>query len=484
VNRLAPRSSFRARIALVALATGLFAVVSCSSSNNGNGGKAAGTVAPPVATSAAAPATNAPAPTATSTASAGATAAQTFAPPGGSADWVNVADGCHGVKAPANAEARKASDTGVTIDEIKLGTTQALTGPASVYAPIVKVMQDCFDLVNKDGGIYGRKLNLIVKDDQYTPANTQPLTQQLVEQEKIFADLSPLGTSENTQIYDYLNAQKVPQLFVATGASKWGADPSGHPYTVGYPPDYQTIGQNFAKYIQANLKGKKVGILYQNDDFGKDYVIGLKKVLGDKGTADNPIVGEELYESTAADVAAQVTNLKNKGAEVLYLIAIPKFAGLALKSAADLGWKPAVVMYDGAVDTGLGDIAGGKQNIEGVISAGWYHQPTETSDPGIQAVADFLKKNDANLELNNWPVYGYILGQLYVESFKRAGVNPTRASLMQAVESFNGFTVAQLLPGVTVSTSKTDHRPIKCVQLSKAHDGAFINFGDVFCADK
>jgi len=377
-----------------------------------------------------------------------------------------------------------ASDTGVTTDEIKLGTTQALSGSASVYAPIVKVMQDCFAMVNRDGGIYGRKLNLIIEDDQYTAANTKPLTQKLVEQDRIFADLSPLGTAENTQIYDYLNDQKVPQLFVATGASKWGVDPAGHPYTVGYPPDYQTIGQNFAKYIKTNLAGKKVGILYQNDDFGKDYVTGLKALLGDKGTAENPIAGEELYESTATDVSAQITNLKNKNAEVLYLIAIPKYAGLALKAATDLGWKPAVVMYDGAVDNSLASIAGGKQNIEGVISGAWYHQPSETGTTAIQAVSDFLEQNDPNLELGNWPVYGYILARLYVESFKRAGVNPTRASLLQAVESFNGFAVDQLLAGVTVSTSKTDHRPIKCIQLSKAHDGAFVNFGDVVCADR
>ncbi len=240
----------------------------------------------------------------------------------------------------------------------------------------------------------------------------------------------------------------------------------------------------YAKYIQQNWKGKKVGILRQNDDFGKDYADGLRKVLGDKGTADNPIVGEELYEASATDVTGQITNLKNRGAEVLYLIAIPKFAGLALKAAADLGWKPAVVMYDGAIDTSLADIAGGKQNIEGVVSGSWYHQPTETDSPGVQAVAGFLKANDPGLALNNWPVYGYILSQLYVESFKRAGVNPTRASMMQAVESFQGYTVAQLLPGVTVTTGKTDHRPVKCIQLNRAHDGIFTNFGDVFCADK
>ncbi|MHB8576213.1 MAG: ABC transporter substrate-binding protein [Dehalococcoidia bacterium] len=469
----------------IALAAGLAFAVSCSSkTNNGANNKAASSAVNAAATAAKPVPSTASAGTPAPGTSPAAVIAQSFAPSGGSAAWVNVADGCHGVKAPANAEALKASDTGVTTTEIKLGTTQALSGSASIYAPIVKVMQDCFAVVNKEGGIYGRKLNLLVEDDQYTPANTKPLTQKLVEQDKIFADLSPLGTAENTQIYDYLNEQKVPQLFVATGATQWGADPTGHPFTVGYPPDYQTIGQNFAKYIQTNLKGKKVGILSQNDDFGRDYVTGLKKVLGDKGTPDNPIVGEEIYESTATDVTGQITNLKNKGAEVLYLIAIPKYAGLALKAAADQSWHPAVVLYEGAVDTTLPDLAGGKQNVEGVISAGWYHQAAETSSPAIQAVSDFLQKNDSNQQLSNWPVYGYILAQLYVESFKRAGVNPTRASLMQAVESFNNFTVAQLLPGVTVSTSKTDHRPIKCVQLSKAHDGVFTNFGDVICADK
>ncbi len=338
--------------------------------------------------------------------------------------------------------------------------------------------------MNADGGIYGRKLTLDIEDDQYTPANTRPLTQKLVEQVKVFADISSLGTATNAQVFDYLNEQQVPQLFVATGASQWGADPAAHPWTTGFPPDYQTIGQNFARYIQQNLKGKKIGILYQDDDFGKDYVTGLKKVLGDRGTADNPIVDEEVYEAAQPDVSGQVTSLKNKGAEALYIVATPVPAGSALKAIGNLSWQPAIVLSDTAVDTKLFDLAGGKQNVEHVVSAGWYHQPNETSDPGVQAVIAFLKQNAPDLQLSNWPIYGYIAAQLYVEAFKCAGVNPTRASLMQAVESFSGFQVAQLLPGVTVSMSNTDHRPIKCIQLSKAHDGAFTFFGDALCASK
>ena len=307
---------------------------------------------------------------------------------------------------------------------------------------------------------------------------------KLVEQDKVFALVSDLGTPTNTTIFDYVNDQKVPHLFVATGAAKWGADVKGHPWTIGFQPDYFSEGQVYAKYIQQNWKPGKIGILRQNDDFGKDYVDGLKKVLGDKGTSDNPIVDEEVYETTAADVSSQITNLKNKGADVLYLMAIPKYAGLALKAAADQGWKPRVIMTDVALDPSVAEIAGGPQNEEGVVSDAYFHQTSEPNDPSVVAVKDFVSKNAPDLQFVNNDIFGYMQGQLYAEVFKRAGVNPTRKSIMQAVESFNGLQIPQLLKGITIATGADDHRPIKCIQLLKFTGGQYQFFGDVLCADK
>jgi len=481
------RAAFCA-LAFAALAT---LALSCGSNNKTNNQATTATKAPAAsasatqattsaATSAAtAAATKAASPAAAGSPSAGAVA-MTFSPPGGSAPWSNVANGCHGVPLPPGAEQPKASDVGVTPTEIKVGATAALTGPASSYAPIIKTIQDCFNAINAEGGIYGRKLNLIVKDDQYLAANTAPLTQQLVEQEKVFAMLSSLGTVTNAAVYEYLNQQKVPQMFVNSGAALFGKDPQGHPWSMGFQPDYFTEGQIYAKYIQQNLKGKKIGILRQNDDFGKDYVDGLKKVLGDKGTTDNPIIDEEVYESTDADVAGQITNLKNKGAEILYLIAIPKFAGLALRDAAQQGWHPAVVMTDVSNDPTLNDLAGGKQNTEGVISD-FYLQPATANDPAVQALKDFIAKNDPNLQPSYFTMLGYAMGQAYVEVFKRAGVNLTRQSFMQAAESFQNYQIPQLLPGITLNTSKTDHRPIKCVVMTVFHDGTPQTQGNAVC---
>jgi len=387
------------------------------------------------------------------------------------------------VKAPAGADAPKASDTGITPTEIHLGTTQPLSGAATSYVPIIKTMQACFAQVNAEGGIYGRKINVTVYDDQYIPANTVPLVHKLVEQDKVFAIASLLGTPTNTSVFDYLNDQKVPQIWILSGAPAWGADPKSHPYAIGWQPDYVSEGKTYATYIQQNLKGKKIGILYQNDDYGKGYLQGITKVLGDKGTADNPIVDEEVYETTASDVSGQVTNLKDKGAEVFILIAIPKFAGLALKSAADQGWKPTVILNSVALDPSLTGVAGGPQNVAGAISDLYYHQFNET-DPSVLEVKDFITKNAPDVQMANFPIFGYMIGQTYVETLKRAGVNPTRDSLMQATESFQKWTIPQLLPGITFSTSFDNRRPLSCFKLAKAgEDGNFQLFGDTICSN-
>ena len=468
--------------------------VSCGSNNNNSSSntgssKPASSVATQAAAAATQPASpsqaaavSSAAPTqAAAVASPGAitTVAQTFKAPGGSADWSSGAAGCHGVKAPAGAEAPKASDVGITPTEIKLGTTQPLSGPASTYSPIIKTIQACFNAVNADGGIYGRKINLIVEDDQYLPANTVPLVKKLVEQDKVFIAASLLGTPVNSSVFEYLNDNKIPQMWILSGASKWSTTPKEHPWSIGWQPVYPDEGATYARYIQQNLKGKKIGILYQNDDFGKDYVIGMKKVLGEKGTTDNPIVDEEVYETTASDVAGQITNLKNKGADLFVLIAIPKFAGLALKAVADQGWKPAIIMTSVAVDTTTVDLAGGKQNVEGIISDTYYHQATETTEPAVQEVKDFMAKADSSQQFVNYTIYGYMIAQTYIETFKRAGVNLTRDSIMQASLSFDKWVIPQLFSGITFNSA--NRRPVGCFKLLKYVDGQIQLFGDTVC---
>src|SRR5579883_131245 len=494
----------RRTLLVMGLSAAIALSVSCSSSNNNsNSNKPSNSGAPaassatqasatsptaasaPSATRASASPAAASSPGAASTSGSPAagvqTVAKTFNPPGGSADWSSGATGCHGVKAPPGAEAPKASDTGITPTEIHLGTTQPLSGSAVTYRPIIQTIQACFNQVNAEGGIYGRKINITVYDDQYLPANSVPLVKKLVEEDKVFAIASLLGTPTNTAVTDYLNDNKVPQIWILSGAPAWGADPKGYPWRIGWQPDYVSEGKAYATYIKNNVKGKKVGILYQNDDYGKGYLQGITAVLGDKGTSDSPIVDEEVYETTASDVSGQVTNLKNKGADVFILIAIPKYAGLALKAAADQSWKPTVILNSVALDPSLNGLAGGPQNVAGAISDLYYHQFNE-NDPSVQEVKDFLAKNAPDVQFANFPIFGYMIGQTYVETLIRAGVNPTRDSLMQATESFQKWTIPQLLPGITFSTSFDNRRPIQCFKLAKAgDDGNFVLFGDTIC---
>ena len=374
--------------------------------------------------------------------------------------------------AGAATEARKASAPGVTADTITLGTTQPLSGPASGYLPIIQTVQAYFQKTNEAGGVNGRQIKILIEDDQYDPAKTPPLIKKLVEQDHVFCTAFTLGTPTNTAIVDYLTENKVPQLVIASGAGKWG-DVKKYPYAMGFQISYPIEGHIYGKYIAATWPGKKVGILYQNDDFGKDY-LSYKDTIGN----NNPTVDEETYETTASDVSTQITNLKAKGVEVLILIPIPKFAGLALKAAADQNWHPNIIMSSVSADPSLMPLAGGAQNVEGVISDAWLKQ-YDSGDPSMQDVKDLLSKYAPNTQLSNFAVTGYVFGLFMVEMLKRAGVNPTRDSMMAASESFDKFPIPQLLDGSTISTSKTDHYPVKSAQLNKATSGKFVPFGNI-----
>lgn len=371
-------------------------------------------------------------------------------------------------------ESRRASAPGVTADTITIGATTIASGPGAGYAPIDQTVLAYIQRVNDQGGVNGRKIIYKLEDDAYSPANTPPLTKKLVEQDHVFALMSSLGTATQSTVVDYLNENKIPQLFLNTGAGKWG-DYKKYPWTMGFIPDYPDEARAYGKYITQNWPGKKVGILYQNDDFGKDFFT-VKETLGPK----NPVIDEESYEITVSDLNTQITNMRAKGVEVVLLAATTKFSGLALKAAADQGWKPNFIMSSVSADPTVFALAGGPQNAEGVITDGYYHQ-YDSGDPSIQQVKDLLDKYAPQVQLSNFSVVGYMAGNLVVETLRRAGVNPTRDSLLAAAESFDHYQIPQLLPGITISTSKTNHYPIRCVKLEKATSGKFTFFGDVIC---
>ncbi|MGI8553574.1 MAG: ABC transporter substrate-binding protein [Dehalococcoidia bacterium] len=401
-------------------------------------------------------------------AACGSNSAKTSHAPAGAAAPVSGAT----VAATTTAIARAASEPGVTADTITLGTTYGLTGPGSAYAPIIQTVQAYLQRVNDGGGVNGRKVKLLIEDDAYSAANTPPLTKKLVEQDGVLAIVSPLGTAPQAAVQDYLNEQRVPQLFINSGASRWN-NPTKYPWTVGFPPAYPDEARVFGKYISQTWPGKKVGVLYQNDDFGKDYLV-YKETL----SKDNPIVDEESYETTAADLNAQITNLKAKGAEVFFLVATTKPGGLALKAAAEQGWKPLIAMTSNSADPAIFNLAGGQQNAEGIVSSAWYKQ-YDSGDQGIQPVKDLLAKYAPQIQLSNWPVYGYAVATLLEETLRRAGTNPTRASLLTAAESIDHFPLPGLVSGLTASIAKSNHAPLRGLQLTRVTGGKFVPFGDV-----
>ncbi|MEH6548042.1 MAG: ABC transporter substrate-binding protein, partial [Sneathiella sp.] len=275
--------------------------------------------------------------------------------------------------AAGSAVAEKAYGPGVTDTSIKLGNTNPYSGPAAAYGTIGKSISAYFDKVNKEGGVNGRMIEFISLDDGYSPPKTKEQTRKLVEQDKVLLIFQGLGTPTNSAVHNYMNKKKVPQLFVATGATKWG-DPEKFPWTMGWQPSYQTEGRLFGAYIMENVKDPKIGILYQNDDYGKDYVKGLRDKLGDK--ADEWIVAEESYEVTDPTISSQIIKLKNSGANVFYNVSIPKFAAQAIKKVRELEWDP--VFLNNSVSNSVGSVykPAGFDKSKGIISLQYYQDPT------------------------------------------------------------------------------------------------------------
>ncbi len=378
------------------------------------------------------------------------------------------------------ALAQKKYDPGATDKEIKVGNIMPYSGPASAYGAIGKAIGAYFDKVNAEGGINGRMVKYVSLDDGYNPAKTVEQARKLVEEDEVLLLFQTLGTPPNSAIHKYMNSKKVPQLFVATGATKWG-DPKGFPWTMGWQPNYQSEAKIYAAHILETKPNAKIAVLYQNDDYGKDYLKGFEDGLGDK--AKTMIVSKLSYEVTDPTVDSQMVSLKASGADTFFNITTPKFAAQAIKKAAEIGWKPA--HYLNSVSNAVGAVLtpAGIDNSIGIITAGYIKDPT---DPQFQKGKEYddwvawMKKYNASADMkDNFNVYGYTVAQTLVQVLKQAGDNLTRENVMKQAASLD-MTLPMLLPGVNVKTGPDDFYPIEREQLMKFNGKTWELFGKVY----
>jgi branched-chain amino acid transport system substrate-binding protein len=378
-----------------------------------------------------------------------------------------------------------AQTVGVTATEIKLGNTNPYSGPASAYGTIGKVITAYFKKVNDDGGVNGRKINFITYDDGYAPPKTVEMVRRLVEQDQVAAVFQTLGTPTNSAIHKYMNQQKVPHLFLATGATKWG-DPKNFPWTMGWQPNYQSEGLIYAQYVLKNVKDAKIGILYPNDDYGKDYLKGFKDGLGEAGR--KLVVMEQTYEVTDPTIDSQIVNLKNSGANVFFNITIPKFAVQAIKKAHDIGWKPLHLLNQVSATVGVVMRPAGAEASKDVISTQYLKDPTDpewANDAAMKEWKAFMAKYypDGNTQ-DVFNVYGYLVAQTMVQTLKQCGNDLSRANIMKQAANLKDLTLALLLPGVKINTSPTDFYPIEQEQLVRFDGEKWVRFGELFDAAK
>jgi branched-chain amino acid transport system substrate-binding protein len=374
-----------------------------------------------------------------------------------------------------------ANAPGVTDTEIKIGQTMPYSGPASAYGVIGRTEAAYFKMVNDQGGVNGRKINLISLDDGYSPPKTVEQIRRLVEQEQVACIFNSLGTAPNSAIRDYLNENKVPQLFVATGASKFG-DPEHFPWTMGFNPSYQTEARIYAKHIQANKPDAKIGVLYQNDDFGKDYLIGLKDVLGAKYAA--MVVKEASYETSEPTVDSQIIDLQGSGADTFVIAATPKFAAQALRKAYDVGWKPVEYLTNVSVSVSAVLKPAGVEKCVGAITGAYEKEPTDPTwkdDPGLRTWRDFMNKYmpDANQADDN-TFYGYGAAIAMTQVLKQCGADLSRERIMKEAANLKDFALPNLLPGMTLNTSPTNYNPIRQMQLERFDGQTWALFGELF----
>jgi branched-chain amino acid transport system substrate-binding protein len=386
--------------------------------------------------------------------------------------------------ATTGAFAQKKYDTGATDTEIKIGNIIPYSGPASAYGVIGKTEAAYFAMVNAQGGINGRKINFISYDDAYSPPKAVEQVRKLVESDEVLVVFNPLGTPSNTAIQKYLNGKKVPQLFVATGATKWN-DPKNFPWTIGWQPSYQSEAVIYAKYLLKEKPDAKIGIIYQNDDFGKDYLKGFRDGLGAK--AATMITVEDSYEVAEPTMDTHVVKVKSANPDVLMIFASPKFAAQIIRKTGELGWKPLQIMTNVSISVGAVMQPAGFENAQGVLSASYSKDGTDQQwkdDPGIKKWSAFLDKYypEAN-KADSGTIYGYGAAQTLVKVLEMCGDDLTRANVMKQAANLKDYVPDTMLPGVKINTSATDFAPISQLQMQRFKGQAWERFGEIFSGD-
>ena len=379
--------------------------------------------------------------------------------------------------------AEKKYDPGASDTEIKIGNTMPYSGPASSYSAIGKTEAAYFNKVNAEGGINGRKINFISYDDAYSPPKAIEQARKLVEGDEVLLIFQSLGTPSNSAIQKYMNTKKVPQLFVATGATKWG-DPKNFPWTMGWQPNYQSEGRIYAKYILDHFPDAKIAVFWQNDDAGRDQVKGLRDGLGDKA---NMIIADKSYEVSDPNIDSQIVALHDSGADTFFSWAAPKGSAQAIRKVGELGWKPRFFLAN--VSTSVAGVLrpAGLQYAKDIISTAYLKDPTDPAwkdDPGVktwQAFMDQYNPNGDKLDLNN--VYGYAAAQTLVQVLRQCGDDLTRENIMKQAANLKNFSSDVMLPGIKINTSPDDFFPIEQMQLMKFDGAAWHLFGDVITGE-
>jgi len=382
------------------------------------------------------------------------------------------------------AWAQKKYDSGATDAEIKIGNINPYSGPASSYGAIGKTEAAYFTMLNEKGGINGRKINFISYDDGYSPPKAVEQARKLVESDEVLLVFQSLGTPSNSAIHKYMNSKKVPQLFVATGATKWG-DPEHFPWTMGWQPNYQSEGRIYAKYILQNHPNSKIAVMYQNDDYGKDLLQGLKDGLGAKASM---IVAQAPYETSDPTVDSQVVTLKASGADIFINVATPKFAAQAIRKVAEIGWKPTLNIVNNVANS-IGSTLkpAGLDNSKGLVST-FYHKdasdPTWKDDPAMKAWSAFMDKYYPDGDkTSTHTVYGYAAAQTLEQVLKQCGDNLTRENVMKQAASLKDLQIGVMLPGIKINTGPRDFFPIEQMQMAKFTGERWELFGQIISGE-
>jgi len=385
--------------------------------------------------------------------------------------------------ANGSALAQKKYDTGATDTEIKIGHIVPYSGPASAYGIIGKTEEAYFKMINENGGINGRKIKFISYDDAYSPPKAVEQVRKLVESDEVLLVFNALGTPSNTAIQKYLNSKKVPQLFVATGATKWN-DPTHFPWTIGWQPSYQSEARIYAKFLMKEKPDAKIAVLYQNDDFGKDYLKGLKDGFAGKASA---IIAEESYEVSEPTIDNHIVKLKASGADVLISITTPKFAAQTIKKMAEVDWKALQIVANVSTSVGAVMKPAGFENGQGVLSAHYAKDAGDAQwkdDPGMKKFLAFLDKHYPDADrTNSQVIYGYGAAQTLTKILEMSGDDLTRANIMKQAANLKDFTPDTLLPGVKINTSATDFAPIEQLQMMRFKGEKWEMFGDVISGE-